>query len=74
MCSSDLCAGVRDEGYAANEDLIESAMWTSMLVRSGFDSLRYDWLAHDAASDHEATFAARVELTRRIAIGASKIL
>jgi hypothetical protein len=48
-------------------------MWTSLMVRSGFDSIPYELL--DAQQpDRERQFAARVELTRLIIEGATSVL
>jgi hypothetical protein len=68
------CFGLREEGYDGDDASIEVAMWTSMLTRSGFDSLRYDLLAHANPGDRSRTFNTRVELTRHIAVGASAVL
>jgi hypothetical protein len=66
-------AGLRRDGYEGEAATVERAMWTSLLVRSGFDSIPYELL--DAQQpDRERQFAARVELTRLIIEGATSVL
>jgi len=63
--------GLRQEGYVDEREHFERAMWTSLLIRSGFDSLRYDLLSSEATDVKASAFASRVELTYHIVSGAA---
>jgi hypothetical protein len=68
-------AGLRDDGWTGHEDDVTRAFWTSLLVRSGFDSIPYPEVAATPTSTPLAVgFAERIALTRFIATHASTAL
>ncbi|UUZ60991.1 hypothetical protein [Nocardioides sp. B-3] len=62
--------GLLDEGWSGAATDIGVGFVGAMLIRSGFDSLRYDLLG---AGDPPPEFTARLELTRWIAAMAHRV-
>lgn len=52
-------AGLRAHGWERQDDEILRAFWTALLIRSGYDSIRYDCLAK--ANDHATIPSAMAE-------------
>jgi hypothetical protein len=67
-------AGLRQDGHTGSDHDIERAMWTSLLIRSGFDSLPYHLLAGEPTGRNARGFATRVALTSFIVAGATATL
>lgn len=65
--------GLRDEGWDGSEEDISRAVWTALLVRSGFDTIPYVELRMNRGDESENT-RNRIALTRVIADGAARHL
>lgn len=66
-------AGLADVGSTVTTVEVEQGFWISLLLRTGFDSMRYDLV--DSADRAEAyTFEQRLELTRFVTTRAERVL
>lgn len=63
LIAREYVAGLEDEGISGRADAAARGFATSALLRSGFDSFRYD-LIGDPSEAARRTFAERVELAR----------
>jgi hypothetical protein len=57
-------AGLADEGYRLDHDVVRAGMDTGLAVRSAFTALPLERLGEPITDDLRSLFAARIELTR----------